>query len=166
MKLASYFLLLFFAFSSVVASSLPAHILSWNQAFSLSTACSPMHIHVTVGYLVGDPNNPELIKGEKSQRQRELTALVKRRLVAARLYQERAENYVEIDVLAQLDGTFTLEFDFKKLLYDRATQSWDHASTWNIDLSPTESTLISALSNVLDYFLEQYVVANKNSCSP
>ena len=123
-----------------------------------------MHIHVTVGYLVGDPDNPEIIKSEK--RQRELTALVKRRLVAARLYQERAENYFKIDMLVQLDGTLTLSLNFEKLLYDRATQSWDHASTWHVDLRPTESGLILALSNVLDFFLEQYVASNKNRCSP
>lgn len=161
------FLVLFFVFSSVVTPSLPAHTPAiWNPAFSLFTACSPMHIHVTARYIVGyGPDNVEMFESEKQQG--ELTAVVKRRLVTARLYQERAENYVKIEVMRQPDGTFSLEFDFQKLLYDRATQSWDYASTWNFySKDSSESLLTSTLSSMFDIFLEQYVDANKNSCSP
>ena len=166
MKLASYFLLLFFVFSSVVIPSLPAHTQDSNPAFSLSTFCSPMHIHVRAQYTAGygAPDNLEI----SERKQRELTALVKRRLVTARLYQERAENYVSISVLRNTHGPYVLRFDFWKLLYDRATQSWGYASTWGFEQTGVlaeDSEWIRIFSGQIDSFLEQYVDVNKTSCS-
>ena len=166
MKLASYFLLLFFVFSSVVIPSLPAHTLDSNPPrFTLFTFCSPMHIHLMVQYMAGHGQEKmEILKSEGKQR--ELTALVKRRLVTARLYQERAENYISISVLRNLNGRFLLGLYFWKLLYDRATQSWGYESTWSKEHTGLEdSNWQATLSGHIDSFLEQYVDVNKTSCS-
>ena len=163
------FLVLFFVFSSVVIPSLPAHTLDSTRArFALSTFCSPMHIHVAAHYVGHDPDNLEIFESERKQR--ELTAFVKRRLVTARLYQERAENYIAILVMRHSTGAFHLSFNFWKLLYDRPTQSWNYATTWGFqyeaEAGVEESDRMAAFSGKLDSFLEQYVDVNKNSCSP
>ena len=139
-----------------------------NKRFGLFTRCQPMHLHVEAQDMVGDSASTypyKLIPNEKWQKA--IRELVERRLRTARLYQETAQNYFYVSVqLQQPYKNYKLAFDFRKMLYDPSTDSWDHATTYgadNIDL-PTEHNLMSTLSFFLDKFLEDYVEENKAFC--
>ena len=136
-----------------------AHDRYHNSRFNLFTRCQPMHLHVEVQVLVDDT----LVPNEK--RQKEIYKFVERRLRTARLYQETAQNYLYVHVIQQLPDNNALIFDFRKMLYDQATDSWDHAATyaWSTDGHSTEH-LMNAISSFLDIFLERYVEGNKAFC--
>ena len=136
-----------------------AHDRYHNSRFNLFTRCQPRHLHVEVQVLVDDT----LVPNEK--RRREIYKFVERRLRTARLYQETAQNYLYVHVLQSPGKNYNLTFDFRKMLYDQATDSWDHAATYganNLEYSP--EALIGGLSSFLDIFLEEYVEENKAFC--
>ena len=136
-----------------------AHDRYHNSRFYLFTRCQPMHLHVEVQVLVDDALAPN------EKRRREIYKFVERRLRTARLYQETAQNYFYVHVIQLPNKNYNLTFDFRKMLYDQATDSWDYATTYggnNPDLSTEHLT--STLSFFLDTFLEDYVEVNKAFC--
>ncbi len=142
-----------------------AHDRYHNSRFNLFTRCQPMHLHVAATDIDIVDDAPKVVLNEK--RQKELRGLVERRLRTARLYQETSQNYLSVSVLQQPAGNYGLHysliFSFEKLLYDQATDSWGHASTYDVELS-TEHAIANLLSSLLDHFLEAYVEENKKFC--
>ena len=135
-----------------------AHDRYHNSRFNLFTRCQPMHLHVEVQVRVDDT----LVPNEK--RRREIYKFVKRRLRTARLYQESAQNYLYVEVFQQPDNN-DLTFNFRKMLYDQATDSWDHAATYAGSAQGLSTVhLMNLLSSFLDIFLEEYVEVNKAFC--
>ena len=146
-----------------------AHDSYYNSKFDLFTRCQPIHIHVDAFDVVSKSAypNPETTKVTPNEKlQKEVHEFIERRLRTARLYQETAQNYLYVHVLEfwPQDG-HKLGFDFMKMLYDQATDSWGYAATHsgnNINVPTGE--LMSYLSTFLDHFLEQYVEENKAFC--
>ena len=117
-----------------------------------------MHLHVEVQVLVDET----LVPNEK--RQKEIYKFVERRLRTSRLYQETAQNYLYVAVLQRPDNN-DLTFNFRKMLYDQATDSWDHAATYAVSSDRLSTVhLMNLLSSLLDIFLEAYVEENKAFC--
>ena len=141
-----------------------AHDRYHNSRFNLFTRCQPMHLHVEVQVVVGDqPSTMTIVPNEKQQK--EIRKLVERRLRTARLYQETAQNYLHVTVVQQPDKGYDLTFDFRKILYDQATDSWDHAATYDVCIQGISTEgLTNTLSSLLDIFLEAYVEENKAFC--
>ena len=98
-----------------------------------------------------------------------IQAAVESRLRSARIYtsdQSALEHlYVNVNVVGR---AFSWSLEFKKWVYDFASESERSATTWDIGGTGTHGNdtgyILSAISSVMDQFLVEYLRVNESAC--
>ena len=130
------------------------------ELFRLRTTCA------SVGLVIGSMSSDAEKIGLTAE---SVQAAVESRLRSARIYTDVADNhflYININVMEKV---FNIGLSFNKELLDLATGLTSSGSTWRADTLGTHGTgasfILSALSELVDQFLVEYLRVNERACN-
>ena len=97
-----------------------------------------------------------------------ITVASRSRLRAAGLYDAEMPEYLYVQVSVGRES-FSIDLQYKKVVYDPATEIIMQATTWEDGSFGTHGKdsgfILSAVSQKIDKFLDEYLRVNKDSCS-
>ena len=129
--------------------------------FGLFNECKPMDLFVSLEINDSAKEKGLTLTKERVQTKAELL------LRSARLYNEDATEvlFVHIHVVG---GAFSVGVDYKKYLYDSASELFGYASTWesgSTGYGPgDEDHILSGMVTDIDRFLLKYLRVNEKAC--
>lgn len=156
------------ALVTLLAASTPGEEADYPDAgyidrFRLHGDCAPMGF-----YVIGFPDDELTALGLTKD---SVEVLVRSRLRAARLYDtdDTEAHHLFIAVGAVGPAAFSVSVEFRKPVYDYASESLGPATTWDRAFFGTHgrdpSYIRESLSQLMDIFLDGYLRVNEDACA-
>ncbi|MCY4155963.1 MAG: hypothetical protein OXF66_00770 [Gammaproteobacteria bacterium] len=129
------------------------------ERFELWNDCAPMDL------IIEDLPDAAIEIGLKKEA---IETTVRSRLRAARLFDAGKSQYLYVNV-TMTELAFNISFEYKKVLYDPASERHGFAITWGWNGTGTHGSdsgfILSAVSQYTDKFIDEYLRVNEDACS-